>query len=348
MRPLTRTAIATLTLSTMAVGVAVTAAASAPGATDPIAVTARVPVIAPVPTTGPALLPAPLRPTASAASSTDDGPSTLALRLTSPTAGGVRSGPVIFTLACTDGVTATWRVPATATLPVTSGTLSFDHETTCSVTQTATAGATLVRWTYANPEGQRSGVGADATIALWHGNYPGTAYTLTFANSYASATPSPSTSATPEPSATPQPSASPTASASASATATPTPSSSPGTTDPTTPDRRPQQPVGLPDVPSTIDPSKPLVVLPGRVITDAGNRVRSTVFCSPVRGGQERVKPTGDAGPACRVIARSDGSLRLRLNVTTPTRVWVVRFAPASPGYLPYLRVITRVVEPKP
>lgn len=343
MRPLTRTAIATLTVGTIAVGLAVTSAASAPSATDPIAITGRVPVIAPVPTTGPALLPAPLRPTASASGSTKDRPSTLALRLTTPTAGGVRSGPVVFTVACTDGVTATWRVPATASLPITSGTLSFDHETTCSVTQLATAGATLVRWTYANPEGQRSGVGTDATIALWHGNYPGTAYTLTFANSYASATPSPSTSATPEPSASPQPSAS----ASASATATPTPSSTPTATETADPDRRPQQPIGLPDVPATIDPSKPLVVLPGKVVTDAGNRIRSTVFCSPVGSGLARTKPTGDAGPACRVLARSDGSLRLRLNVTEPTRVWVVRFAPASPGYLPYLRVITRVVEPR-
>ena len=99
--------------------------------------------------------------------------------------------------------------------------------------------------------------------------------------------------------------------------------------------------------PTQITPGKPTVVLPGVVLTNAGQVVRVRVLCRPLNrdllvesrpvllGGAGR--PTGDVA-LCSVRTTKKGKVTVTV-LRPPVRVIVTYSAPAVPGYRPYLRV---------
>lgn len=283
------------------------------------------PGINPVPTRGPA--PEPNGPT-STARPKPGANSRLAVTLEESTASGQRSGPVVIRVVCADGTTGTFTIPVDATLPTTSSFLRFDHETSCTVGQMRTGGATLVRWRVNTPEGERAGVGTSTEVGIWHGNYPGHTYVVKFVNSFPSTSPSP----TPDPTQSVQPTPSP--------TQTQQPDVDP------VGGRHPQFPIDPPVIPGKLDPTGPNVILPGTVETNAGNNVRATVFCTAYKGQLNRARFTGDVPPACAVRTRQSGEVTLELKVTEPTRVWAVFYAPGNDTHRAYLRVKSWIVLP--
>ena len=297
--------------------------------------------IRPVPTQGPALLPEAIRPTATSRPEPVT-VSRLGVSLVDATGSGQRSGPVVIRAVCADGTTASFTIPAGASLPVTSSFIRFDHETSCTVGQVATGGATLVRWSVGTPEGERAGTGTSTEVGIWHGNYAGHNYVVRFVNSFPPVQPSASPVATPEATSTPSPGASP--------TATPTPSATPSTSQRPVIDpvggKRPQVPIDPPVVPDALDPTGPTVVLPGGVDTIAGNRVRATLFCTAYTGLLDRARPMGDVPATCAVRTRRGGEVTLEMNATAPTRVWAVFYAPGTDKFRAYLRVKSWVVRP--
>lgn len=306
---------------------------------------ARVPGVGPVPTQGPALLPAAIRPTATA-SPAPLTVSRLGVALVESTASGQRTGPVVIRVACADGTTASFTIPTSAALPASSSFLRFDHETSCTISQGPSGGATLVRWSVGTPEGARSGTGTSTELGIWHGNHPGHTYVVTFSDSFPPTQPTATPMASPEasPEATPGPSPE------ASPSTTPTPTATSSSTQRPAIDpvggKRPQLPLEPPVLPGTLDPTGPTVVLPGGVDTNAGNRVRATLFCTPYRGILDRARPLGDMAAPCVARTRADGRVTLDLDVAAPTRVWAVFYAPGTDAFRTYLKVKTWVVRP--
>ena len=131
-----------------------------------------------------------------------------------------------------------------------------------------------------------------------------------------------------------------------------------GPTDPTNPGgaggsvipQKPTQPLPVPD---KVEPSRPTVVLPGGIESNAGQPVRATVDCRPLSRYTDKVAlaldgswvPLGDAS-YCSVKERSNGEVSVTVNYPGPVLVKVTYTAPKVPGYTAYRQVKRYVVVP--
>lgn len=132
----------------------------------------------------------------------------------------------------------------------------------------------------------------------------------------------------------------------------PTDPTDPGTTDPDQP-LVPQKPTKPVKPPTTIEPERPTVVLPGGITTSAGEDVTVDVRCRPLRTDMSKatltlsgaIVPMGDAS-YCRVQRSESG--KVSVTVTYPGQVLVILTysAPGSDGVAPYRKVVRYVVTP--
>lgn len=128
-----------------------------------------------------------------------------------------------------------------------------------------------------------------------------------------------------------------------------------GTVDPGNPGgsvvvQKPTQPLPLPD---KVEPSRPTVVLPGGIDSNAGQPVRATVECRPLLRYTDKVAlaldgswiPLGDTA-YCTVKERTSGEVSVTVNYPGPVLVKVTYSAPKVPGYTAYRQVKRYVVVP--
>ena len=115
--------------------------------------------------------------------------------------------------------------------------------------------------------------------------------------------------------------------------------------------QKPTQPLPLPD---TVEPSRPTVVLPGGIVSNAGQPVRATVQCRPLWRYSDKVAlaldgswiPLGDTS-YCSVKERSNGEVSVTVGYPGPVLVKVTYTAPKVPGYSSYSKVKRYVVVPR-
>ncbi|MBK9740356.1 MAG: hypothetical protein IPO93_12780 [Actinobacteria bacterium] len=246
-----------------------------------------------------------------------DQPTTLRVTKAEVLAGGARTSDVTIVTTCTGGTDTTREtltVKPSEPLPASlDPDMRFVHATVCTIIETSSGGNPVTTaWTVTGPEGSRSGTGTKVVVAINHRGFSGSAYAVTFTNTFTAGTP------TPKPTVTP----------STDPTDTPGTGESPGTTVPQVPDI----PLPLPEV---IDPDRPTVVLPGEIGTNAGQKVTVTVTCVPLPIGsraRDTVAPQGD-GRYCSVTKSSNGKVTVTVRYRPPVKVTVVISAPATGKY---------------
>ena len=107
-------------------------------------------------------------------------------------------------------------------------------------------------------------------------------------------------------------------------------------------------------LPPVIKPGKPTVVLPGGVVTNAGQDVTATVQCRPLTRYTDKVAIALDGSWVplgqvryCDVKRTKSGKVIVTVNYPGPVLVKVTYTAPKVPGYTAYVKVKRWVVVPR-
>jgi hypothetical protein len=229
-------------------------------------------------------------------------PSTLAVTKAEVISGGARTSDVVIAATCADEAHGQLTVTPDQSLPASiDPTLRFVAPTRCVITETERGGNPVdTTWSLTGPTGTRTGIGTSVNVAIDHAGHPAGAYVVTFTNTYRAGKPTP----------------------------TPTPSDSSSTGGSST---EPQVPIVPPDLPETIDPELPNVVLPGEVPGSGGRKIRAQIFCTPLNRAGDAAKslPFGDA-KVCRVERSTTGKVTVTITYPPPVKVTLVLSAPAT------------------